>query len=121
MASHVSIINVFSSLAMTTSEVITHTINLDRYDAEGFYSLQIDLVGTGNVDVTWAISNDGENFITPADADDIFTAFGEASGPDSDGLDIASFDTPLSKYIKIIATGQGAGAITSIDCHLALQ
>ena len=118
--SNISVIKVFSQ-SMTTSEAITHTVNLERYDVEGFFSMQIVLTGTGNVDLIWAASNDGDNFITPADTDDIFSAFGPASGPGSDGIDIASFDPLLAKFIKFTATGQGAGAITAINCHLAIQ
>jgi hypothetical protein len=121
MASHISVINVFNNLAMTTSEEITHTVDLSRFNVEGFFSLQIILAGTGNVDVIWSASNDGDNFITPADTDDIFSAFGPASGPGSDGIDIASFDPLLAKWMKFTATGQGAGAITSINGYLAIQ
>ena len=118
--SNITVIQIFNQ-SMTTSEAITHTVNLERFDVEGFFSLQIVLAGTGNVDVIWAASNDGSNFITPADTDDIFSAFGPASGPGSDGIDIASFDPLLAKFLKITATGQGAGAITSIIGSLAIQ
>jgi hypothetical protein len=120
MASFITVIQIFNQ-ALGTSEVISDTIDLSRFNVEGFFSLQINLAGTGNVDVIWAASNDGTNFITPAATDDIFSAFGPASGPGSDGLDIASFDPLLAKYLKFTATGQTAGAITSIICHLAIQ
>jgi hypothetical protein len=120
MASHITVIQIFNQ-ALATSAVITDTIDLSRFNVEGFFSLQIKLTGTGNVDVIWAASNDGVNFITPAATDDIFSAFGPSSGPGSDGIDIASFDPLLAKFLKFTATGQGAGAITLIHCTLAIQ
>jgi hypothetical protein len=120
MASFITVIQIFNQ-AMTTSGVITDTIDLSRFNVEGFFSMQIKLTGTGNVDVIWAASNDGTNFITPSGTDDIFSAFGVGSGPGSDGLDIASFDPLLAKFLKFSATGQGAGAITLCHCTLAIQ
>jgi len=121
MASHISVIKVFNGAAMTTSEVITEKVDLSRFNTEGFFSMQIYLTGTGNITLTWSASNDGTNFVTPTGATAIFTAFGPNSGPASNGHDIHSFDPLLAKYLKFTATGQGAGAITAINCHLAIQ
>ena len=121
MASHISVVKVFNGASMTTSEVISETVDLSRFNCEGFFSMQIEITGTGNVDLIWSASNDGVTFVTPSGTDDIFEAFGATSGPGSDGHSIASFDPMLAKYLKFTATGQGAGAITAINCFLAIQ
>lgn len=123
MSSFISVVQVFNGSAMVQDTSISQIINLTRFNAEGFFSLQIDLVGAGNVDIVWGASNDGENFITPAaiTTTPIFDAFAEDSGVGSDGVDIASFDPMLCAFLKLTATENDAGAITSITCHLAIQ
>ena len=121
MSSFITVIPVFSAKAVTQNTAVTYTLDLGRYNVEGFFSMQIVVVGAGNVTVIWSASNDGTNFVTPADTADIFTAFAATSGPGSDGIDIASFDPLLCKYMKFTATEQNAGAITTLDCDLAIQ
>jgi len=121
MASFISVIKIFNGSAILKAAAVTETVDLSRYNCEGFFSMQIAIVGAGNVDVIWAASNDGVNFITPTSTDDLFTSFGASSGESSDGKSIVSFDPLLAKYLKFTATEQNAGAITSINCHLAIQ
>jgi hypothetical protein len=121
MSSFISIIPIFNSQAITQNSAISETVDLGRFNAEGFFSMQIAIVGAGNVDVIWSASNDGTNFIVPVGATDIYSAFGATSGPSSDGKSIVSFDPLVCKYLKFTATEQNAGAITSIVCHLAIQ
>ena len=121
MASFISIIKVFNGSAITQNTAITEVVDLSKYNVEGFFSIQLALVGAGNIDLIWSVSNDGENFVTPSGTDDLESAFDATSGPGSDGKDIVSFDPPLCKYIKFTATEQNAGAITSLTCHLAIQ
>jgi len=83
--------------------------------------MQIEIAGAGTVDLIWAASNDGTNYITPTGTDDIASAFGATDGPGSDGKDIVSFDPLVCKYIKFTATEQNVGAVTSLSCHLAIQ
>lgn len=95
-------------------------IPLERSNFEGFFSLQVELTGTGNVDITYALSNNGTDYITPAAAADIFTAFASNSGPGADGKDIAMFEPLLHHFLKIIATEQNAGAVV-LSAWLAIQ
>jgi hypothetical protein len=123
MSSFISVVKVFNGSAMVQDTSISEVINLTRFNAEGFFSLQIEIVGAGNVDIVWGASNDGVNFIVPAaiTTTPIFDDFGASSGVGSDGKDIASFDPMLCAYLKLTATENDAGAITSIVCHLAIQ
>jgi len=121
MASFITVIPVFSAKAMVQNTAASYTLDLSRYNVEGFFSMQIAIVGAGNVDLIWAASNDGTNFITPSGAADNFTEFGASRGEGSDGKSIASFDPLICKYMKFTATEQNAGAITTIDCDLAIQ
>lgn len=111
---------VFTSLAITQNTAEEAIIRLYRSDFQGFFSLQIGLSGAGNVDITYAVSNDGSTYITPAVAANIFTAFDATSGPGSDGDDIAAFSPMVNRYLKIIATEQNAGAVV-LDAWLAIQ
>lgn len=121
MASFISVIKVFNNAALTQNTAGSYTLDLSRYNCEGFFSMQIAIVGAGNITLTYAISNDGVNYITPSGTSALFTAFGASSGESSDGKSMISFDPPLSRYIKFTATEQNAGAITDLDCHLAIQ
>ena len=121
MASHISIHKLINNAAIAQAGTDSEVVDLSRFNAEGFFSLQIKLVGAGNVDVTWSVSNDGVNYITPTGTDPIFNDFAETSGPGSDGIDIASFDVLLARYLKITVTENNAGEITSCDLNLAIQ
>ena len=121
MASFISVIKIFNGASMLQAAAVSETVDLSRFNCEGFFSMQIAIVGAGNVTMTWSASNDGTTFITPSGTSALFTAFAATSGEGSDGKSIVSFDPLLSKYIKFTATEQNAGAITSINCHLAIQ
>ncbi len=111
---------IFNAQAITQNNAEEVIVPLERSNFEGFFSLQIELTGAGNVDITYALSNSGDDYITPAAAVDIFSAFGVGSGPGTDGKDIASFDPMLHQFLKIIATEQNAGAVV-LTAWLAVQ
>ncbi|NNL41060.1 MAG: hypothetical protein HKO79_01050 [Desulfobacterales bacterium] len=113
MASHITAIPVFQAEAIAQNESSEYVVDLSRYDCEGFFSLQLGLSGAGQVDVTWSVSANNVDFITPADTDPIFDDFTVASGPGSDGKDIASFDTPLARWLKITVTEANVGAVVA--------
>jgi len=121
MASHISVHQLINGAAIAQNNSDSEIVDLSRFNAEGFFSLQIELVGAGQVDVTWSVSNDGENFITPTGTDPIFDDFDATSGPNADGIDIASFDVLLARYLKVTVTENNVGAITSCMLHLAIQ
>lgn len=111
---------IFNAQAIVQNNAVELVVALERSNFEGFFSLQIELTGAGNVDIIYALSNNNIDYITPAAAADIFTAFDATSGPGSDGKDIASFDPMLHQFLKIIATEQNAGAVV-LDAWLAVQ
>ncbi len=111
---------VFNAEAITQNTSVELIVPLERSNFEGFFSLQIELTGAGNVDIIYALSNNDIDYITPAAAADIFTAFGVVSGPGTDGKDIASFEPMLHQFLKIIATEQNAGAVV-LSAWLAVQ
>lgn len=121
MASSISVISILNNVAIVQNNAVEGILDLARYSTEGFFSVQIEVVGAGNITLTYAISNNGTDYITPTGTSALFTAFGATSGEGSDGKSIISFDPPLCRFLKIIATEQDAGAITSIDAWLAIQ
>jgi hypothetical protein len=112
----------FDEEAVAQNNAIEYIVDLKKYNTEGFFSLQaqVESSGAGSVDFTWAISNDGINYITPTGTDPIFDDMVKTSGPGSDGIDIASFDPVLGAYLKIIATENNVAAVT-ITATLAIQ
>ena len=121
MASHISVIKVFNAEAITQNTAESSIVDLSRYNTEGFFSIQISITGAGNITLTYSLSNDGNTYITPSGTAALFTAFGASSGEGSDGHSLVSFDPPLARYIKFTATEQNAGAITALECDLAIQ
>lgn len=121
MASFISVIKVFNAEAITQNTAESKIVDLSRYNCEGFFSMQISVTGAGNIDLTYSLSNDGTTYITPSGTADLFSAFGASSGEGSDGNSLISFDPPLARYIKITATEQNAGAITALECDMAIQ
>lgn len=111
---------VFKSQAIVQNTAEEAIVKLERSNFEGFFSVQIELTGTGNIDLTYAVSNNGVDYITPTVASDIASAFGAASGPGSDGKDILSFEPILHQFLKLIATEQNAGAVV-LNAWLAIQ
>lgn len=120
MASHITGIPVFESEAIAQNNSAEFVVDLSRYNCEGFFSLQIGITGAGNVDATWSVSANNEDFITPTGTDPIHDDFGASSGPGSDGKDIASFDAPLARWLKITITENNVGAVVA-DAWLTIQ
>jgi hypothetical protein len=112
----------FDEEAIAQNGSAEYIVDLKRYNTEGFFSLQAVVAssGAGSVDFTWAISNDGVNYITPSGTDPIFDDMVKTSGPGSDGIDLASFDPVLGAYLKIIATENNVAAVT-VTAILAIQ
>ena len=102
-------------IALLTSGTAFLMEDLDRFNPDGYFSLQgvIDPTtpGTGEIDVTYACSNDGTHFVTPTGATKIFSAFKATSGPLGDGQDIVAFAPVPCRYLKIIFTEKGVGPV----------
>ena len=120
MSAFTSVLEIFSNQAIAKNGSASKVVDLSRFNTDGFFSLQITLTGDGNVDVIWAMSNNGDDYITPTGTTKIYTAFAKTSGPSSDGKSIASFDPVLGKFLKIIATEQNANPVV-VNAWLALQ
>jgi hypothetical protein len=87
----------------------------------GFFSVQVTLTGSGTGKVEYELSNDGTNFLTPTEADDIVTAHTVTSGPGSDGKDMYSFSPMVSRAMKIKVTETGGANPITVTVTLVYQ
>ncbi len=105
-----------------TEEVIiasgtkTYTKDMERYDFNGFFSLQLVMTGTGVLQGEYLLSNDGVNFVTPTGVPDspIFTGF-------TVGVDMFSFEPMLCRYLRLLLTETGGANPVTVSGYLALQ
>jgi hypothetical protein len=119
--SNISVINILNDVALVKQAAAYGTIDLSRFDTEGFFSAQIELAGTGAVDVVASLSNNGTDFITPSGMANLFSTFNATSGEGSDGKSIVSFDPLLARYLRITATEDNTNPITALTIWVALQ
>jgi hypothetical protein len=119
--SNISVINVLNDVAILKNAAAYGTVDLSRFDSEGFFSAQIHVQGTGAVDVVASLSNNGTDFITPSGMAQLFTTFNASSGEGSDGKSIISFDPVLARYLRITATEDNTNPITALTIWLAIQ
>jgi hypothetical protein len=119
--SNISVINILNDVAIVKQGAAVGTIDLSRFDTEGFFSAQIELAGTGAVDVVASLSNNGTDFITPSGMANLFSTFNATSGEGSDGKSIVSFDPLLARYLRITATEDNTNPITALTIWVALQ
>ena len=90
-------------------------IDLGRqFKPDGFFSLQVTATGTGTVQITYELSNDGVTFVVPGTATDIVTAH-------TAGSDIYSFAPMMAKYIKIVLYESGGVNPIIVTATLAVQ
>jgi len=112
---------IFDAVTLTNNMTATSAvINLNQRKPIGFFSLQMNLDGTGVVtSVTYQLSNDGASFSTPVGAANIVSNFTTNSGANSDGNSTYGFTPILSKFMRILAVATG----TSVDVTgtLAIQ
>ena len=96
-----------------TNEVIVgsgtkaYTIDMERSNYSGFFSLQLVMTGAGTLQGEYLLSNDGTNFVTPTGVPDspIFTGF-------TAGVDMWSFEPMLSRWFRLLLTETGAADVT---------
>lgn len=119
--SNISVISILNNVAIAKNAAAFGILDLGRYDTEGFFSAQIEVAGTGAVDVVASFSNNGDDYITPSGFANLFSTFNATSGEGSDGKSLVSFDPVLCRYIKITATEDNTNPITAIDIWLAIQ
>jgi len=114
---------IFDAITIGASSVARSILlDLQAYAKEGFFSLQIELTGTGTAKFEYENSNDGETFITQSAAvDQIVTGFTNSSGPGSDGKDLISFEPEPAKKMRIVCTETGgANSVTITATYLML-
>ncbi len=114
-------ISIFSSETIAASGNVTFTLDLERHNVEGFFSIQLAVTGSGTIKGEYLLSNDGANYIEPSTATDIFSTFGSGSGPGTDGKDIFSFEPELAKYLRIKITEDGGANSATVTAHLCMQ
>jgi len=119
--SNISVISIINEVAILKNAAAYGIVDLSRYDCEGFFSAQIELAGTGAVDVVASMSNNGTDYITPSGMANLFSTFNATSGEGSDGKSLVSFNPVLSRYLKITATEDNTNPITALTIWLAIQ
>lgn len=103
----------------TTNTVTTRAINLNAYKPAGYFSIELQVAHTGTVSkVEYELSNSGMNFQEPTNAIDIVSTVTSNSGPNVDGVVLASFEPPISQYIRLKITSSG---LTTNNLWLTIQ
>jgi hypothetical protein len=95
---------------------LTYTVEMERFNYNGFFSLQIVMTGTGILQAEYLLSNNGTDFVTPTGVPDspIFTGF-------TVGNDMWSFEPMLSRYLRLLLTETGAANPVVVSGWLGLQ
>ena len=113
---------IFNAITITASGVARSVPIELPHHLEGFFSLQIELTGSGTAKFEYSISNDGETFITQsAAADQIVSGFTATSGPASDGKDVISFEPEVTKKMKIVCTETGTSDSVTITVTATIR
>jgi len=116
----ISVLQIFNAEEIAKNANASFDVNLERMNAEGFFSLQITLTGTGTAKGEYLVSNNKVNWVEPTGASDIFDGFTVASGPGTDGKDIFSFEPELSAHLRIKITEADVNPIV-VSAWLAVQ
>lgn len=88
---------------------------------EGFFAIQVELTGSGTAKIEYLLSINGEDFLTPTEAEDIKTAFTVSDGPGSDGKNMFSFAPMVSSAMKIKVTETGGASSVTVTITLVYQ
>jgi hypothetical protein len=99
-------------------------IALESFNLDGFLSMQLALVGDGNIDLSWKVSNDGETFLKPSSQDNVLlTGFDDTSGEDSNGTEFIHTDeiqAPLSTHIRFIFEEASSSDPVTLTVRIAI-
>lgn len=118
----ITVVSVFGGTSIAKSANSSSTaVDLAAIKPEGHFSLQIALSGSGTAKGEYTISNDGNTYIEPSSATDIFTGLTATGGPGSDGKNIYPFHPELARYIKIKITETGGSSSITVTATLAIQ
>ena len=108
--------NFMTAEAIVAGGTKEYTIDMERFNFNGFLSLQISMTGTGILQAEYLLSNNGVDFVTPTGVPDspIFTGF-------TAGDDMFSFEPMLCRWLQILLTETGAANPVVVSGWLALQ
>ncbi len=95
------------------------TINLSTL--EGCASLQLEVAGDGEVEVEYAISNDGQTYTAPQNGSVILTGVMKSSGDGGNGVIFDSFDIEFGKYVRIGFNEVGGISPVTVNATLAVR
>ena len=92
-----------------------YDIDIMRFNAEGFVSLQVKIAGAGTLQADYLLSNNGIDFMNPSGLPAYAPIFTGVSAGDY----IYSFEPMLTRYIRLLFTA--TGATMTLSGWLALQ
>ena len=124
------IYNAFSVATSATSASfpLGKGVSLDELGAEGFFSAEITITGTGTATIGYEVSSDGDTWFKGSTqaaistALTVATALTAAAGPDSDGkylIQLININT--AKYIRFYITETGGAAAVVVTMNLIAQ
>jgi hypothetical protein len=96
-------------------------LDLNKFRPEGYFSLQVELTGTGTAKIEYLLSNNGDDYLEPSEGADIVLAHTAASGPGADGKDIYVFEPEVARFLKIKVSETGSANPVIVTITLAVQ
>jgi hypothetical protein len=114
----------FNAESISASGDSTSTaIDLGNYAKNGYFSLHLQVTGSGTVKAEYLLSNINTTsmFKEPSTAVDITSTFGATSGPDSDGVDLISFLPEPARWMKIKITEDGGASAAVVTAYIAVN
>jgi hypothetical protein len=107
-----AVIKVFDEVAIAKNESAESTVIDLTNLREDAMSLQVEVTGDGEVDLTYLSSINGTDFMAFDSVDNTIKAsITKTSGPGSDGKILLTFTPKLSEKIKIVAEEQNANSV----------
>jgi len=92
---------------------------VDIKRANGYFSIQYDIDGSGTLDILYLLSLDGVHFVTPSADAKICEGVGSGSG--TSGVDIVSFNPSPARYMKLAAQETGGANPATLTLWLMVQ
>jgi len=93
------------------------------HHVEGFFSLQIEVTGSGTAKFEYENSNDGKTYVLQT-ADIIVSGFTATSGPGADGKDLigsSDFDPEPCTNLKIKCTETGGANPITVTATILIR
>ena len=118
----ITVHSLFTDYYLATGVTITSApVDLGAAAANGFFSLQVHIQGSGtSVVAAYLLSNDGFNYVHSTNGDTISTSFHHMCGIAKDGRDLISFSPTMAARMKLqfwLSTGTGS----TITAKLAIM